>query len=66
LIYLGFITEGKLAAVLITPLGVANWPVIYIINTAPPLCKLHGFLDTATQIISVVMPRLNRMAPFVT
>jgi hypothetical protein len=31
-----FLTEGKLAAVLITPsLGVPNWPVIYIINTAP-------------------------------
>jgi hypothetical protein len=37
LTYLSFITEGKLAAVLITPsLGVPNWPVIYIINTAPP------------------------------
>jgi hypothetical protein len=37
LTYLGFITEGKLAVVLITPsLGVPNWPVIYIINTAPP------------------------------
>jgi hypothetical protein len=33
---LGFITEGKLDAVLITPsLGVPNWSVIYIINTAP-------------------------------
>jgi hypothetical protein len=33
---LDFITEGKLAAVLITPsLGVPNWSVIYIINTAP-------------------------------
>jgi hypothetical protein len=37
LIYLGFITEGKLAAIFITPsLGVPNWPVIYIINTEPP------------------------------
>jgi hypothetical protein len=37
LTYLGFITEGKLVAVLITPsLGVPNWPVIYIINIAPP------------------------------
>jgi hypothetical protein len=36
LINLGFITEGKLAAVIITPsLGVPNWPVIYIMNTAP-------------------------------
>jgi hypothetical protein len=34
--YLGFIIEGKLAAVLIIPsLGVPNWSVIYIINTAP-------------------------------
>jgi hypothetical protein len=34
--YLGFITEGKLATVLITPsLGVPNLSVIYIINTAP-------------------------------
>jgi hypothetical protein len=34
-INLGFITEGRLAAVLITPsLGVRNWSVIYI-NTAP-------------------------------
>jgi hypothetical protein len=34
-IYLGFITEGRLVAVLITPsLGVPNWSVIYI-NTAP-------------------------------
>jgi hypothetical protein len=36
-----FLTEGKLAAVLITPsLGVPNWPVIYIINTAPPISFL--------------------------
>jgi hypothetical protein len=34
-INLSFITEGRLAAVLITPsLGVPNWSVIYI-NTAP-------------------------------
>jgi hypothetical protein len=33
---LGFITEGIIAAVLIIPsLGVSNWSVIYIINTAP-------------------------------
>jgi hypothetical protein len=33
---LGFITEGKLAAVLIKPsLGVSNWPVIYFINYMP-------------------------------
>jgi hypothetical protein len=36
-----FLTEGKLAVVLITPsLGVPNWSVIYIINTAPSThCK---------------------------
>jgi hypothetical protein len=40
--YLGFITEGKLAAVLITPsLGVPNWSVIYIINTAPSMAAYH-------------------------
>jgi hypothetical protein len=43
LIYLGFITEGKIAAVFITPsLGVPNWPVIYIINTAPPASNLES------------------------
>jgi hypothetical protein len=30
---LGFITEGKLAAIFIKPsLGVSNWPLIYFIN----------------------------------
>jgi hypothetical protein len=39
--YLGFIIEGKLDAVLITPsLGVSNWSVIYIINTAPSECSV--------------------------
>jgi hypothetical protein len=34
--YLGFITDRKLVVVLIIPsLGVPNWSVIYIINTAP-------------------------------
>jgi hypothetical protein len=34
--YLGFITEGKLAAIFIKPsLGVSNWPVIYFINYMP-------------------------------
>jgi hypothetical protein len=36
LTYLGFVTEEKLADVLIKPfLGVSNWPVIYIINYTP-------------------------------
>jgi hypothetical protein len=39
-IYLGFITEGRLAAVLITPsLGVPNWSVIYINTTPSSLCS---------------------------
>jgi hypothetical protein len=34
--YLGFVTEGKLAAIFIKPsLGVSNWPVIYFINYTP-------------------------------
>jgi hypothetical protein len=37
-----FHTEGKLAAVLITPsLGVFNWMVIYIINIVPPMSRRH-------------------------
>jgi hypothetical protein len=33
---LGFITEGKLAAIFIKPsLGVSNWPIIYFINYTP-------------------------------
>jgi hypothetical protein len=41
--YLGFITEGKLATMLITPsLGVPNWSVIYIINIAPSISNTTG------------------------
>jgi hypothetical protein len=33
---LGFVTEGKFAAIFIKPsLGVSNWPDIYIINYTP-------------------------------
>jgi hypothetical protein len=36
LTYLGFVIEGKLAAIFIKPsLGVSNWPVIYFINYTP-------------------------------
>jgi hypothetical protein len=46
--YLDFITEGRLAAVLIIPsLGVPNWLVIYIINTAP---SLHSLLPTMEDV----------------
>jgi hypothetical protein len=54
--YLGFITEGKLAVVLITPsLGVPNWSVIYIINTAPStsfLALLPGRKKTSSRGVS--------------
>jgi hypothetical protein len=55
LINLGFITKGRLAAVLITPsLGVPNWPVIYI-NTAPStsfLASLPGRKKTSARGVS--------------
>jgi hypothetical protein len=54
--YLGFITEGKLATTLITPsLGVPNWSVIYIINTAPStsfLAPLPGRKKTSARGVS--------------
>jgi hypothetical protein len=41
--YLCFITEGKLAAVLITPsLGVPNRSIIYIINIAPSKWRIKS------------------------
>jgi hypothetical protein len=53
---LGFITERKLAGMLITPsLGVPNWSVIYIINTAPStnfLAPLPGREKTSTRGVS--------------
>jgi hypothetical protein len=62
LTYLGFITEGKLAAVLITPsLGVPNWPVIHIINTAPPtsfLAPLPVKKKTSARGVSHAYPLL--------
>jgi hypothetical protein len=54
--YLGFITKGKLADVLITPsLGVPNWSVIYIINTTPStsfLAPLPGRKKTSARGVS--------------
>jgi hypothetical protein len=42
--YLGFITEGKLAAIFIKPsLGVSNWPVIYY--TFPRQLGTRSFLS---------------------
>jgi hypothetical protein len=55
LINLGFITEGRLVVVLITPsLGVPNWSVIYI-NTAPSisfLAPLPGKKKTSARGVS--------------
>jgi hypothetical protein len=43
LTYLGFVTEGKLAAIFIKPsLGVSNWPIIYIINYTPTVFWHHS------------------------
>jgi hypothetical protein len=54
--YLGFITKGELVAVLIThSLGVPNWSVIYIINTAPStsfLAPLPGREKTSARGVS--------------
>jgi hypothetical protein len=70
---LGFITEGKLAAIFIKPsLGVSNWPVIYVINytptsslepfvTAPStsfLAPLSGKKKTSTRGVSHAHPLL--------
>jgi hypothetical protein len=42
--YLGFITEGKLAAIFIKPsLGISNWPVIYY--TFPCQLGIRSFLS---------------------
>jgi hypothetical protein len=52
--YLGFITEGKLAAIFIKPsLGVSNWPVIYFINYTPT-SSLALFITTPspTELLS--------------
>jgi hypothetical protein len=62
LTYLGFITEGKLAVVLIKPsLGVSNWLVIYIINIVPPtsfLAPLPGKKKTSARGVSHAYPLL--------
>jgi hypothetical protein len=45
---LGFITEGKLAAIFIKPsLGVSNCPIIYIMNYMP--AKHHKFSGTVIE-----------------
>jgi hypothetical protein len=53
---LGFITEGRLAAVLIIPsLGVPNWSVIDIINTAP---------SVAAYLVHMLESRFVNLNPF--
>jgi hypothetical protein len=51
-IYLGFTTEGRLAAVLIIPsLGVPNWSVIYI-NTTPSVSHQDLQLVVANEFVT--------------
>jgi hypothetical protein len=52
---LGFITDGRLAAVLIIPsLGVPNWSVIYIINTAPS--NIFMLTEMIKELLDVIFP----------
>jgi hypothetical protein len=47
--YLGFITEGKLAAIFIKPsLGVSNWPVFFTSST-----NANKFSDTIITVPSI-------------
>jgi hypothetical protein len=56
-IYLGFTTEGRLAAMLITPsLGVPNWSVIYI-NTAPS--PINSSVCIIFLFFSITLPLLK-------
>jgi hypothetical protein len=52
-----FLTEGKLAAVLITPsLGVPNWSVIYI-NTAPQsMIATVVLMEVDVALIALLLP----------
>jgi hypothetical protein len=56
---LGFITEGKLAAIFIKPsLGVSNWPVIYFINYTPT-SSLAPFITAPSDDIQSLMRLLG-------
>jgi hypothetical protein len=56
LTYLGFVTEGKLAAIFIKPsLWVSNWPVIYFINYMPT-SSLALFKTAPPTIFLVPLP----------
>jgi hypothetical protein len=49
---LGFITEGKLAAIFIKPsLGISNWPIIYFINYMPT-SSLAPFITAPSNAIT--------------
>jgi hypothetical protein len=53
---LGFITEGKLAAIFIKPsLGVSNWPVIYFINYTP-ISSLAPFITAPSTSFLAPLP----------
>jgi hypothetical protein len=52
---LGFVTEGKLAAIFIKPSpGVSNWPVIYIINYTPT--SYLALFNTAPSVFTACIP----------
>jgi hypothetical protein len=58
--YLGFITEGRLAVVLIIPfLGVPNWSVIYIINTAPSIINSFISIPNLSMHPNQIKPNLQ-------
>jgi hypothetical protein len=56
---LGFVTEGKLAAIFIKPsLGVSSWSVIYFINYTP-MSFLAPFI-TAPSLLAFLGRRLGK------
>jgi hypothetical protein len=61
---LGFITEGKLAAIFIKPsLGVSNWPVIYFINYTPT-SFLAPFITAPSVLSTISLQLVNRSKIF--
>jgi hypothetical protein len=60
LTYLGFVTEGKLAAIFIKPyLGVSNWPVIYFINYTPT-SSLALFITVPSTSFLALLPEKKK------
>jgi hypothetical protein len=60
---LGFVTEGKLAAIFIKPsLGVSNWPVIYFINYTPTIF-LASFITAPSTSFLAPLPGIGLHFP---